>query len=236
MIAPYRLHYAPDNASMIIRLALEEMGVPYETVLVDRAINAQKSAGYLKLNPNGLIPVLESPDGPLFETGAILLWLADTHKQMAPSPDSAQRGPFLKWLFFLSNTLHPALRMMFYADQYVGPNPEAQTELRRHMQGEITRHLTTLDRLAAENPVWLGGDNRSLLDIYLAPMLRWIALYAEPGGRAEWFDITRWPHLRDIAARLNHCPAARAAIHAEGLGAEPFTDPQYPNPPEGSAT
>lgn len=236
MTAPYCLHYAPDNASMIIRMALEEMGLSYETVLVDRAVNAQKSAGFLSLNPNGLIPVLETPDGPLFETGAILLWLADTHGQMAPTPDSAQRGLFLKWLFFLSNTLHPALRMMFYADQYVGSCPEAQAQLRGHMQGEIARHLTTLDRLAAEKPGWFGGNDHSILDIYLAPMLRWIALYAEPGGLAGWFDVARWPHLHDIAARLNHCPAAQAAIKAEGLGPTPFTDPQYPNPPEGSAT
>ena len=75
----YILHYAPDNASLIIRLALEHAQVPYRDVLVDRAAVAQRSAEYLALNPNGLIPVLETPEGPLFETGAILLWLADTH-------------------------------------------------------------------------------------------------------------------------------------------------------------
>ena len=53
-----RLHYAPDNASLVIRLALEELGIPYDTVLVDRRSGQQKSAGYLALNPNGLIPVL----------------------------------------------------------------------------------------------------------------------------------------------------------------------------------
>ena len=79
-----RLHYAPDNASLCIRLALEELGLPYETVLVNRATHAQRSPAYLALNPNGLIPVLETPDGPLFETGAILLWLADTHGGLRP--------------------------------------------------------------------------------------------------------------------------------------------------------
>ena len=97
----YRLHYAPDNASLIIRLALEELELPYETVLVDRARTAQQSAEYLALNPNGLIPVLETPHGALFETGAILLWLADTEGKLAPPPESAARGNFLKWLFFV---------------------------------------------------------------------------------------------------------------------------------------
>lgn len=236
MTTPFRLHYAPDNASMIIRMALEEMGVPFETVLVNRAANAQRSAEYLALNPNGLIPVLETPDGPLFETGAILLWLADRHGQMAPVPDSADRGAVLKWLFFLSNTLHPALRMMFYADQYVGADTSAQTRLRHHMQGQIARNLDTLETLAATRPTWLGGDTLSILDVYLVPMLRWIALYPAPKGGAEWYRLSQWPHLHDIAARLEHSPAAATAITSEGLGPNPFTAPQYPNPPEGSAT
>jgi len=57
-----RLHYAPDNASLIVRLVLEDLGVPYETVLVNRAAGGQREAPYLALNPNGLIPVLETPD------------------------------------------------------------------------------------------------------------------------------------------------------------------------------
>ncbi len=55
--------------------------MPYRTVLVDRAAQAQKSPAYLALNPNGLIPVLETPHGPVFETAAILLWLAETARQ-----------------------------------------------------------------------------------------------------------------------------------------------------------
>ena len=105
MKTPYRLHYAPDNASLVIRLVLEEMALPYETTLVDRARKEQEGAAYRALNPNGLIPVLVTPQGPIFETAAILLWLADTHGRMAPRSDSPERAAFLKWLFFLSNTL-----------------------------------------------------------------------------------------------------------------------------------
>ena len=118
----YRLHYAPDNASAIVRLALEELGLPYAPVLVDRRAEAQRSAAYLKLNPAGRIPVLETPEGPISETGAILLWLADRHGdgRMAPAPDAPTRGAFLAALFFLANTLHPDLIMCFYTHRY-GP-------------------------------------------------------------------------------------------------------------------
>ena len=88
MTPRYRLHYAPDNASLIIRLALEELGQAYETTLVNRQAQVQRSAAYRALNPNGLIPVLETPDGPMFETAAILLWLADRHGALAPSIES----------------------------------------------------------------------------------------------------------------------------------------------------
>ena len=67
MTSPLRLHYAPDNASLCVRLALDAVGAPFQTVLVDRAARGQKSQRYLALNPNGLIPVLETPDGALFE-------------------------------------------------------------------------------------------------------------------------------------------------------------------------
>ncbi|NBT31105.1 MAG: glutathione S-transferase, partial [Rhodobacteraceae bacterium] len=85
MIENLRLHYAPDNASLCVRLALTEMGLPFETILVDRRARGQKAPAYLRLNPNGLIPTLETPDGPIYETAAILLWLADRQGDLFPA-------------------------------------------------------------------------------------------------------------------------------------------------------
>ncbi len=234
-MSTYRLHYAPDNASLIIRLALEELGVPYDTVLVDRAAQGQKAPAYLRLNPAGLIPVLETPDGPVFETGAILLWLADRHGGLGPAPDSAERAAFLKWLFFTSNTLHVALRLRFYPDQYVGADTAAQKILREGMKTQIARHLDLLEATAAEGHAWLGGPTPSVLDFYLACLVRWARLY--PGAEDNsWFDIGGWPYLLAMLRRLEDCSAVAAAIHAEGLGDRPFTAPAYAKPPEGSAT
>lgn len=235
----YRLHYAPDNASLIIRLALEELGLPYKTVLTDRAAHGHKAPAYLTINPAGLIPALETPDGPVFETGAILLWLADRHGRLAPAPDSPNRAGFLKWLFFISNTLHAAMRMRFYPDQYAGNDAPGQAVLRDHMKGEIARHLSLLDAEAARMPGWLGGAQVSALDLYLACLLRWLHLYPEAdheNGQAGWFDLADWPHLQGMAARLEQRESVSAAIRAEGLGESPFTAPHHALPPEGSAT
>ena len=234
MTPPYRLHYAPDNASLVVRLALEALRQPYETALVDRAARAQKSPLYLALNPGGLIPVLETPDGPIFETGAILLWLADRHGALAPSPDSPERAGFLKWLFFAANTLHPALRITFYPDQYIGPDAGAQQRLRAHMQTEAATLLDRVEALAATAPPWFAGDDATVLDFYMACLLRWAALY--PRGGTGWFSLDGRPALRALAARLETTPHVRAAARAEGLGPTPFSAPHPPTPPEGTAT
>lgn len=246
-MSTYRLHYAPDNASLIIRLALEEMRLPYETVLVDRSIRAQSSPNYLKLNPNGLIPVLEVPENhsttqdtppgylALFETGAILLWLADTHKSLAPFPDSPDRGQFLTWLFFVSNTLHADLRISFYPHLFAGEEKAGQTRLQARMRARLATHLGLLEDLALSRPGWLGADDPSVLDYYLAGLMRWMALYPKTGER-NWFDLNKLSALDHMLSRLETRPAVKAAQDAEGLGPTPFTRPTYATPPEGSAT
>lgn len=236
MSHPYRLHYAPDNASLVIRLALEEMGLPYDAVLVDRRARAQKGAAYLALNPHGRIPVLETPDGPMFETAAILLWLADRHGDGAlmPAPGDPQRGMALKWLFFLSNTLHAELRILFYPDTYIGPDPAHQAALRAGIRASLTQHLARLETLAGEGHPWLNGAAPSILDFYLVACLRWIALYPRDG--AGWWDRGAAPNLQALSARIDARPAARTVADAEGLGTAPFADPAPATPSQGSAT
>ena len=233
MLTRYRLHYAPDNASLVIRLVLEEMGVPYETVLVDRRRNEQDSAAYRALNPNGLIPVLETPQGPIFETAAILLWLSERHGQLAPAADAPERAEFLKWLFFASNTLHADLRILFYAEKYITP-PQADT-LRAGIRPRLRQHLKLLDALAKRAPAWFCADCPSVLTYYVACMMRWMALYPADADRS-WYALSDTPTLQTILAQLETRPATHTAIAAEGLGPAPYTSPIYANPLEGSAT
>lgn len=231
----YVLHYAPDNASLITRLALEQLHLPYRDVLVDRAGKGQQSPAYLALNPNGLIPVLETPQGPLFETGAILLWLGDIHGGIGPAPDDAARGDFLKWLFFTANTLHPALRMLFYPEKYVGPDSATQNALRTGLHHTINTALEKLDHVAARAPAWLGAADPSAIDFYIAGCVRWCALYPTDTPR-EWFNLASFPALLKLCRHLETLPCTASLQAAEGLGPTPFSAPTYANPPHGSAT
>ena len=118
-----QLHYYPSTASMVPHILLEELAVPYERVLVDRAQDVQKTMAYLKLNPNGLIPVLVDGDLVLYETAAICLHLSDTHPQakLMPALGTAERAPAYKWLMWLTNTLQATLITYFYPERSVAP-------------------------------------------------------------------------------------------------------------------
>ncbi|PQO21972.1 glutathione S-transferase [Rhodobacteraceae bacterium WD3A24] len=233
MTVSYRLHYAPDNASLPVRLALEELGQPYETALVDRRSRAQEGAAYRAINPAGLIPALETPHGAIFETAAILLWLADTHAAMAPPPAAPERGDFLKWLFFTSNTLHADLRMIFYPGQYAGTSEPAQRALHDTVTARLRRHFALVDAMTTAGPVWLAAEAPSVLGGYLAALTRWAALYGTHG--TDWFALESLPALHALVARLEARPATLRVARAEGLGPAPFTSPQPARPPEGAA-
>ena len=227
----YVLHYVPDNASLIVRLALEEAGLPYEARLVDRRARQHEGEDFRRLNPAGLIPALETPEGPLSETGAILLWLADRHPEarLAPPVHAPDRGEFLRWLFFLSNTAHADLRQLFYPDQYV-----PQASIAGHhaiLATRMRRHFTLLNAAAASHPALFAPP--SALMLYTAALMRWAVLY--PRGQARWFRASDQLSLAAAAMALEERPAALAVAAAEGLGEAPFTRPTEPRPPEGPA-
>lgn len=227
----YRLHSWPDSASLIVRLALEELALPHQVSLIDRAGGELDSPAYRAIHPLGKIPAFETPDGPMFETAAILLYLSDRHPGLAPEPQAPERAAFLKWLVFTANTLHADARMHFYPDQYAGAS-EAPTALRRATEARLLRHLALLDGAAAGGPGFLRADTPSVLGYYVLCLCRWIMLY--PLDREGWMQLSDFPALFDLGLGLQSRPAALRVSAAEGLGADIFTRPRHANPPEGS--
>jgi glutathione S-transferase len=175
------LHYYPSTASMVPHILLEELAVPYQRVLVDRAVDAHKSPEYLKLNPNGLIPVLVQ-DGMaggagaplvLYETAAIVLHLCDTHlgAGLAPPVGSAERAHFYKWLMWLTNTLQATLIVYFYPERWVAQgNAAGAAEVKAAAEAKIAGLLDQLDgELARHGQVWFMGAAYSALDPTSSP-------------------------------------------------------------------
>ena len=216
----YRLHYVPDNASMIVRLALIELGQSFDCVLLRRDEGEHKAAPYLKLNPAGRIPALETPDGVMFETGAILLWLADKHGDLFPASPSPDRAAALKWLFYVSNTLHANLNLRFYPDQFTASDQKA---LREGAVRNIRHSFSLLEQVANTRPYWLNGENLSLLDLYVCATLRWAQIY--PSKDFGQISAADWPALHALTKRVETRDSVSTVAKAEGLGATPFSNP-----------
>lgn len=209
------LHYFPSNASFAPHVLLRELGVPFELQLVDRTQGAHKAPAYLKLNPNGLIPVLVDGDLVLYETAAILLHLADTHPQaaLAPALGSAERAQFYKWLFWLSNTVQATLITYFYPDRSVDEgNAAGAAQVKAHAQARLDGCLRQIDDLlAGHGGPWLLGSRYSAADPLAFMLCRWTRGFAGSQPARDY------PHIGPYLKRMLERPAVKQAIEVENL-------------------
>lgn len=207
------LHYFPGNASLVPHILLEELGEIFALRHVDRAANAQRSPEYLKLNPNGLIPVLVDGDLVLYETAAICLHLADTHPAaaLAPPLGTQERARFYKWLMWMTNTLQATLLAYFYPERWVDAgDASAAAQVKAHAEAAVGGMLDQLDgQLAGHGKSWFLGAAFSALDPYALVMCRWTRGFSRPAhGR---------PHLGPYLERVLARPAVRRAFDTEKL-------------------
>jgi len=212
------LYYYPATAAMIPHILLEEIGVPYERVFVDRQQDRHRAPEYLRLNPNGRIPVLTDGDLVLYETAAIVLHLCDTHPaaRLAPPVGTPQRAHFYKWLVWLTNTLQAALLVHFYPERWVKEgNAEGAAEVKARAREQIGPMLDQLDALVAHSGgPWALGREYSALDAYVFTLCRWTRNFS--AGRAR-----ERAHLGPYLQRVSERPAVQRVFATEGISA-PF--------------
>ncbi|WP_298833420.1 glutathione S-transferase family protein [uncultured Piscinibacter sp.] len=207
-----QLHYFPSNASMTPHMLLEELGIPYELVLVDRTKNAHHDPAYLKLNPNGKIPVLVDGELVLYETAAIVLHLVDTHPEagLAPAPGTIERAEFYKWLMWLTNTLQAEMPLYFYAERWAD-TPEGAAQVKRHAEAHIAGMVDQLEaQFVRHGAPWFLGRGFSALDPYVLMLCRWTRGMTRPARTLPNLG----PYLQRMLAR----PAVQRAYAQEGLG------------------
>ena len=219
----YRLYGAPDFANFAVHCVLAELGQPHEAVFLDVAAGALKTPAHLARHPLGLVPALDTPEGPIFETAAILLWLADRHGGgLAPAPADPDRGTFLSWLFFTSNSLHTVVMDLLHPYRAAGEalaRPVAETAHAR-----LRERLALIDRAAAGRPRWLSPENPGIVGIYLAMLLRWTQQCPAHADLA--ISVRDFPSLHAIAAACETRPAILRVAAEHGLAGRFLTDPE----------
>lgn len=191
-----QLYSLPTPNGIKVSLALEEMGLDYEPHLVSFATNDQLSAEFLSLNPNNKIPAIIDPQGPggqplaLFESGAILIYLAEKSGKFLPD---ARRYEVLQWLMWQMGGLGPMFGQLGFFHHFAGKEIEDPRPKERY-RAEAARLLKVLDG-ALEGRDWIAGEY-TIADMAIGPWLNTFVNYYQAG------DIAGWNDLRNVPAYL----------------------------------
>ena len=205
----YTIYYSPGAASMVVHLALLEIGAPYRLELVDVHASGARDPTFLKLNPQGTVPTLVVDGRPLIESAALLMVLAERHPdaRLAPPRGSAEHDAWQQWIVYLSNTLAATFRFWFYPADLGAPEhpPQVRSALARKIE-------SAWDRAAAQveaNGPYLIGREFSGADLYITMLMRWSRKMPRPA--------TEWPALRALADRIRARPSWKKLYELEGL-------------------
>ena len=190
-----QLYSLPTPNGVKASIMLEEIGLPYEPHLIDFDKDDQKTPEFLSLNPNGKIPAIIDPHGPsgaplaLFESGAILLYLADKSGMLVPA-DAARRYETIQWVFFQMAFIGPMFGQVGYFHKFAGREIADKRPLERY-RDEAKRLLGVLEgRLAGRQ--WIMGDDYTIADI---SMLGWVRNLVGFYGARDLVDFDALTHV-----------------------------------------
>ena len=195
-----QLYSLPTPNGVKASIMLEETGLPYEAHLVSFGEDAQKTPEFLSINPNGKIPAIVDPDGPggkpiaIFESGAILLYLAEKTGQFMPT-DPVERWEAIQWLMFQMGGVGPMVGQLGFFHKFAGKDYEDKRPRDRYAD-ETKRLLKVMDA-RLEGRDWFVGNAYSIVDISLLGWIRNIVGlfdaaemvdFASVGNVAAWLE------------------------------------------------
>ena len=213
-----QLYSLPTPNGVKVSIALEEIGLAYEPHLVDFAKDDQHTPEFLSLNPNGKIPAIIDPDGPggkplgLFESGAILIYLADKTGKLVPA-DPARRYETIQWVFFQMAFIGPMFGQVGYFHKFAGREIADKRPLERY-RDESKRLLGVLDqRLAGRQ--WVMDDDYTIADI---SMLGWVRNLIGFYGARELVAFDELKHVPGWLERGLARPAVQRGLNIPKRG------------------
>ena len=190
-----QLYSLPTPNGVKVSIMLEEIGLPYEPHLVSFDNNDQMTPEFLSLNPNNKIPAILDPNGPagktlpLFESGAILLYLAEKTGQLLPH-DAPGRYQTIQWLMFQMGGIGPMFGQVGFFNKFAGKAYEDKRPRDRYV-AESKRLLGVLDRRLADR-AWIMDDMFTIADVATFPWINNLVGFYEAG---ELVGMTSFPHV-----------------------------------------
>jgi len=211
-----QLYSLPTPNGVKVSIMLEETGLPYEPHLVDFGSNDQMSPQFLSLNPNNKIPAIIDPNGPggkplpLFESGAILLYLAEKSGKFLPS-DASARYQAIQWLMFQMGGVGPMFGQLGFFHKFAGKDYEDKRPRDRYV-AESKRLLAVLDQHLARND-WMVGEY-SIADIAIFPWVNNLITYYDA---AELVGFDDFKHVKRALNAFLARPAVRRGLEIPAM-------------------
>ncbi|MFO1339905.1 MAG: glutathione S-transferase N-terminal domain-containing protein [Burkholderiaceae bacterium] len=207
-----QLYSLPTPNGVKVSIMLEETGLPYEAHRVDFETQDQLSPAFLSLNPNNKIPAIVDPDGPggrplaLFESGAILWYLAEKTGRLLPA-DPAARYETLQWLMFQMSGIGPMFGQVGFFHKFAGKDYEDKRPRDRYV-AESRRLLAVLEQRLAGS-AWIMGDDYTIADIAVFPWVRNLVGFY---GAGELVHFGEYPQVARALAAFVARPAVERGL------------------------
>jgi GST-like protein len=213
-----QLYSLPTPNGVKVSIMLEEIGLPYEPHRVAFDRNEQLSPEFLSLNPNNKIPAILDPDGPggaplpLFESGAILLYLAEKSGKLLP-PDAAGRYETIQWLMFQMGGVGPMFGQLGFFHKFAGKDFEDKRPRDRYVQ-EARRLLAVLDR-RLQGRAWIMGEQYTIADVATFPWVNNLVGFYD-AGQLVGFD--QYTQVRRVLDAFRARPAVQRGLQIPAAG------------------
>lgn len=198
-----KLYYSPGACSLAPHIALRETGQAFEAVETDiRAKTLPDGSDYLVVNPKGAVPALGLDDGGvLTENPVVLQYISDRAPQAGLIPaDGVARYRVLEWLNYVGGDIHKSYGPLW--------NPASGDDAKQAARDLVAKKFDYVVGKLSDGP-YLTGETFTAADAYLFPMLNWTQMHG--------IDLSRWPALAALQARIAARPAVQDAMRAEGL-------------------
>lgn len=198
-----KFYFHPSPNPLKAALLIEELGLPYELIAVDTFKGEQHHAGFRAINPNAKVPAITDDGVTVFDSHAILLYLANRHERFI-ARSSADHGAMLSWLMFIGTGLSP---FSGQAVHFLHHAPEPITYARNRYLKEVERHYRVLDERLAVSP-YLAGNEYTIADMALWGWASFAGYILGDKG------LTDYPHVKRL---VDEIAARPAAVRAQAL-------------------
>jgi len=208
-----QLYSLPTPNGVKVSIALEELGLAYEPHLVSFEKNDQLSPEFLSLNPNNKIPAIIDPDGPggeplaLFESGAILVYLADKSGQRLLPKGAGAQYETLQWVMFQMGGIGPMFGQVGFFVKFAGKDFEDKRPRDRYVN-ESKRLLAVLDK-RLEGRQWIMGDDYTIADIATFPWVRNLVGFY---GAGDLVEFTKYANVKRVLDEFVKRPAVERGL------------------------